>query len=64
MALEMGLGVLPWSPLAGGMLSGKYSREDLKAAGGLMDSRKDINLATGRLNEQTLVIADEVKAVA
>lgn len=25
---EEGLGVIPWSPLAGGFLSGKYSRED------------------------------------
>jgi len=24
MAREMGMGVLPWSPLAGGVLSGKY----------------------------------------
>src|SRR6202000_2498453 len=29
MAREMGMGVLPWSPLAGGVLSGKYGREDL-----------------------------------
>ena len=30
MAFEMGMGVLPWSPLAGGVLSGKYSRSDLE----------------------------------
>ncbi|BAM04050.1 aldo/keto reductase [Phycisphaera mikurensis] len=30
MALEMGLGLLPWSPLKGGVLSGKYGREDLQ----------------------------------
>lgn len=68
MAQEMGLGVLPWSPLAGGVLSGKYSRDDLKAkapeAIGGMNSRKDINLATGRLSEKTLEIAEVVKAVA
>lgn len=29
MALEMGMGVLPWSPLASGLLSGKYHRKDL-----------------------------------
>jgi len=64
MALEMGLGVLPWSPLAGGVLSGKYSRSDLAASPAAFDSRKDINLATGRLRESTLAIADEVVAVA
>jgi aryl-alcohol dehydrogenase-like predicted oxidoreductase len=26
MALEMGMGITPWSPLAGGALSGKYTR--------------------------------------
>ena len=30
MANEMGLGVVPLSPLASGLLSGKYSREDLQ----------------------------------
>lgn len=65
MATEMGLGVLPWSPLAGGVLSGKYSREDLKAqTGASMDSRKTINLATGRLNERALNIAEVVGQVA
>ncbi len=28
-----GLGLLPWSPLAGGLLSGKFSREDEKGSG-------------------------------
>lgn len=31
MAQELGLGVIPWSPLAGGVLSGKYRRQDLAA---------------------------------
>jgi aryl-alcohol dehydrogenase-like predicted oxidoreductase len=30
---EMGLGILPWSPLAGGFLSGKYEREKPAPAG-------------------------------
>jgi len=65
MAAEMGLGVLPWSPLAGGVLSGKYTREDLAAAAKRVpDSRRDINLSTGRLTERSLAIAEEVVAVA
>lgn len=28
MARELGLGLVPWSPLAGGFLTGKYTRED------------------------------------
>ena len=45
------------------MLSGKYSRADLQSASGKVDltSRKTINVATGRLTEHTLAIAEEVK---
>ena len=37
-ALDQNLGVMPWSPLAGGFLSGKYSRNNEKAG----DSRRDV----------------------
>jgi aryl-alcohol dehydrogenase-like predicted oxidoreductase len=68
MADEMGMGVLPWSPLAGGVLSGKYDRKDLEDKGssptGAGSSRKNINLSTGRLNPRNLDIAAVVKEVA
>ncbi|WP_375417347.1 aldo/keto reductase [uncultured Hymenobacter sp.] len=32
-ARELGLGILPWSPLAGGFLAGKYARETAGAGG-------------------------------
>ena len=32
MARELGLGVTPWSPLGGGVLTGKYTREHMTAA--------------------------------
>jgi aryl-alcohol dehydrogenase-like predicted oxidoreductase len=65
MAREMGMGVLPWSPLAGGVLSGKYGQADLEqSSSGSLDSRKGINLATGRLNERSLAIAAEASAIA
>jgi aryl-alcohol dehydrogenase-like predicted oxidoreductase len=66
MAREMGMGVLPWSPLAGGVLSGKYGTQDLGTSvdRSKLDSRKDINLATGRLSERNLAIADAVVDVA
>jgi aryl-alcohol dehydrogenase-like predicted oxidoreductase len=34
-AREAGMAVMPWSPLAGGFLSGKYRREDTKNTGRL-----------------------------
>lgn len=67
MALEMGMGVLPWSPLAGGVLSGKYSRGDLGSSASVepgKGSRKDINLATGRLSPRNLEIAGVVSDIA
>jgi len=37
MAISENLGIMPWSPLAGGFLSGKFTRETLKAG----NSRRD-----------------------
>ncbi|GAA0303978.1 aldo/keto reductase [Sphingomonas oligophenolica] len=64
MAREMGMGVSPWSPLGGGVLSGKYSEKDLAGACEGAGSRKAINAASGRLSARNLAIAGQVKAVA
>ncbi|NIJ75341.1 aryl-alcohol dehydrogenase-like predicted oxidoreductase [Xanthomonas campestris] len=66
MARELGLGVLPWSPLGGGILTGKYSRADLSAdnAAEVSTSRKGVIASTGHLNARSLEIADAVGAVA
>jgi aryl-alcohol dehydrogenase-like predicted oxidoreductase len=63
MAREMGMGVCPWSPLGGGVLSGKYSHADLGTPSD-MGSRKSINQATGRLNEESLKVAGLVGEIA
>ena len=66
MAREMGLGVIPWSPLANGVLSGKYGRADLKGGDleSIHGSRKDVAIGYGSLSERSLDIAEIVKAVA
>jgi aryl-alcohol dehydrogenase-like predicted oxidoreductase len=67
MAREMGLGVVPWSPLASGVLTGKYSRADLDIGEGSPQpsgTRKNVAAAAGSLNERGLAIADVVKEVA
>jgi aryl-alcohol dehydrogenase-like predicted oxidoreductase len=65
MANEMGLGFMPWSPLANGVLSGKYSRADLGASqAGIDGSRKAVAGAHGSLSERSLVIAEAVSEVA
>ena len=57
MARELGLGVTPWSPLAGGVLSGKFRREDAATATSDRGAR-----ALSRLTERTFTILDELDA--
>ncbi|WP_432937041.1 aldo/keto reductase [Kribbella sp. CA-253562] len=66
MAEELGLGTVLWSPLAGGVLTGKYSREDLTAppSGEGESIRKSFNVALGGVTERSLAIVDVVKEVA
>lgn len=66
MAQELGLGTVLWSPLAGGVLTGKYSRQDLTASpsGESESARKGFNLALGGVTERNLAIVDVVKEIA
>lgn len=66
MAREMGLGVLPYSPLAGGVLTGKYSRDDLTTTNVAVGdgTRKSVTIANGALTERNFAIVDVVKEVA
>ena len=57
MAREFGLGVTPWSPLAGGVLSGKYTRETAKAA----DRGERV---TAALTERNFAIIDELARIS
>ena len=59
MAQELGLGVTPWSPLAGGVLSGKYTREN---ASRVTADRGD--RVTSSLNERSYTIVDELLRIA
>jgi len=66
MAREMGLGVMPWSPLGGGILSGKYRREDLSESNeaAISATRKGVISSSGHLNERSLQIASVVVDIA
>jgi aryl-alcohol dehydrogenase-like predicted oxidoreductase len=67
MAAELGLGVMPWSPLASGVLTGKYTRADLAIGTGhaaAAGSRKNVAAAQGSLTEHGLSIAELVKEIA
>ena len=65
MARELGLGVTPWSPLAQGVLSGRYTQADLDGtAPPATEGRQERNKTNGRLTPRTLAIANEAKAIA
>jgi aryl-alcohol dehydrogenase-like predicted oxidoreductase len=59
MAREFGLGVTPWSPLAGGVLSGKYTRQN--PANPTADRGERV---TSALTERNYVIVDELIRIA
>ena len=63
MAGEMGLGVMPWAPLAKGVLTGKYTRADLEHPDSTQ-TRKNLAAAAGVLSERGLAIAGAVRDVA
>lgn len=62
-AKALGLGVMPWSPLASGLLSGKYAT-GAQAPADPEGGRGAMITAVGRVNPQTVAVADAVKAVA
>jgi aryl-alcohol dehydrogenase-like predicted oxidoreductase len=64
MAIELGLGVLPWSPLASGLLSGKYGREDLEKQRRAEKAAEGTVSRPLMLTERRIEIAEAVKAVA
>lgn len=59
MALELGLGITPWSPLKSGVLSGKYTREN---AGQVKADRS--TLMSAYLNENTYAVVDALNDIA
>jgi aryl-alcohol dehydrogenase-like predicted oxidoreductase len=58
MAQELGIGVLPWSPLKGGLLSGKYTRANGAKMQGLRATR------AGQITDKQYDIIDSLEKVA
>lgn len=59
MAMDMGLGVTPWSPLKGGVLTGKYTRANAATAKPGRGAR-----VSGHLNERAFAVVDVLMSVA
>ena len=58
MAQEMGMGVTPWSPLKGGILTGKYTRETIKQDEGRGAAWER------KIDDRAFAIIDALNAVA
>lgn len=58
MALELGLGITPWSPLKGGVLTGKYTRDNPGSGQGGRAAWM------GALGEETFSLIDELGEIA
>ena len=64
--LDAGMGMLPWSPLGGGWLSGKYRRDQRPAADTRLgdDPNRGMEAWDRRGTERTWAIVDAVQSVA
>lgn len=60
MARALGMGVTPWSPLRGGVLSGKFTRQHHPADDGSTRVKSDSKF----LNEHTFVLLDALAEIA
>ena len=64
-AKETGLGVTPWSPLAGGFLAGKYKRQDEGAGGeGRLSKSNPFQGTFTKFTERNWKVLDVLKEVA
>lgn len=66
MAQAMGLGVLPWSPLGGGVLTGKYKPEDVAgdAQADVAATRKGVIASAGHMREEAIALGEIVRGIA
>jgi len=60
-AREAGMGVMPWSPLAGGFLSGKYNKADTSGSGRLSGPNP---FGNSKFTEQNWAILEVLRSVA
>jgi aryl-alcohol dehydrogenase-like predicted oxidoreductase len=65
-ALDAGMGLLPWSPLGGGYLSGKYTRDQRPGAGTRLgdDPGRGMEAWERRGTERTWAVIDAVQRIA
>ena len=63
-ALEFGMGITPWSPLASGLLTGRYQAKGGLSGEGRLHAVREHPAFSGLFTERNWAIADEVVKVA
>jgi aryl-alcohol dehydrogenase-like predicted oxidoreductase len=66
LCLDEGIGILPWSPLGGGWLTGKYSRDDRPSGATRLgeDPERGVEAYDNRNTERTWNVVDAVQKIA
>ncbi len=62
MAIDMGLGVTPWSPLKGGVLTGKHTKETAAAPPTTKATRGE--WVNRHINDRSMAVVDALRAIA
>jgi aryl-alcohol dehydrogenase-like predicted oxidoreductase len=63
-AIELGIGITPWSPLAGGLLTGRYQGQGGLSGEGRLQAVKDHPAFSGLFTERNWRIAGELLKIA
>lgn len=64
MARTFGIGIIPWSPLAGGLLTGKYRRNETPPADSRFADVATNSMRQQRMNEQLFDVLDALTPLA
>ena len=64
MAQTYGIGLIPWSPLAGGLLTGKYTRDNRSPEGTRYANAASEERLNRRYNESVFDVNDELRPLA
>ncbi|MFQ5795607.1 MAG: aldo/keto reductase [Candidatus Bipolaricaulia bacterium] len=64
MANTYGLGIIPWSPLAGGLLTGKYSRDNPLPPGSRYAIYEDNTVLRNRVHERVFDVVEGLQRLA
>lgn len=64
MAQTYGIGLIPWSPLAGGLLTGKYTRENRSPEGARYANAASEERLRRRYNESVFEVTDGLRPLA